>query len=164
MAIKILVTGGTIDKEYDPREQSFQLKKTNVGDMLEIGRYPGEVVVEELMLKDSRDMTDEDRVTVLFACENSNEDKIVITHGTDTMPDTAKLLGQKINDKTIVLTGAMEPASLDKTDALFNLGAAIVGVKSLEKGVYIVMNGRIFPWYNVQKNVDKVVFEEVSVQ
>lgn len=162
MVIRIIITGGTIDKEYNPKKQIFELKKTHIRKMLREGRFPESAVIDKLMLKDSRDLTNEDRLRILQECKKSKQSQIVITHGTDSMETTAKVLGKNIKNKTIVLTGAIEPVSLEKTDALFNLGGAIIAAKTLKKGVYIVINGKIFAWHNVRKNVQKSAFEIVK--
>ncbi len=158
MTIKIIITGGTIDKEYDPSNQEFELKKTHIKKMLKEGRFPGSAAIDKLMLKDSLDMTTEDRMKILLECKKAKESRIVITHGTDTMVETANILGKSIKNKTIVLTGAMQPAALEKTDALFNVGGAVIAAQLLSRGVYIVMNGKIFSWNNVKKDKKKSIF------
>lgn len=160
MNIRIIITGGTIDKIYDPKDQRFEFRKTHIKSMLKEGRYLENVVIDKLMLKDSLSMTDKDRLKILYECKRSMQSKIVITHGTDTMTKTAKVLGKNMKNKTVILTGAMEPASLDKTDALFNLGGAIIAVQQLKHGVYIVMNGRVFLWNNVKKDYKTSIFEK----
>ena len=114
------------------------------------------------MMKDSIYMTDRDREKILQSCKDCKEDKIIITHGTDTMVDTAKLLGIKIKNKTIVLTGALYPEIVRESDAVFNLGGAIAGVQALGKGVYIIIDGRVFTWNNVRKNKRKGIFEKLN--
>ena len=122
MNIKILVTGGTFDKEYNELNGSLFFKDSHVKEMFQLGRSLAEVDVRTLMMIDSLDMNDEDRESVLRNCQSCQQDKIVITHGTDNMEVTAKLLGENIQDKTIVLTGAMIPYTVFNSDALFNLG------------------------------------------
>ncbi len=162
MAIRIFVGGGTFDKEYDEIHERLYFKDTHLPEMLDLGRCKVSVAVTTLMLIDSLDMKDSDRQKILEACKNCKEDKVVITHGTGTMEDTAKLLGENINNKTIVLTGAMVPYRFGSSDGMFNLGSAIAFVQSLPKGVYIAMNGKYFRWDNVTKNTKTGLFEEVK--
>lgn len=150
--IKIFVTGGTFDKEYNELNGALYFKKTHLHEMLELGRSQLIVDIETLMMKDSLEMSDDDRNSIVQRCFESNEDKILITHGTDTMVKTAKLLAAKINSKTIVLTGAMIPYKFGSSDGLFNLGSALSFLQSLPHGIYIAMNGNIFSWDNVKKN------------
>ena len=150
--IKIFVTGGTFDKEYNELNGTLYFKKTHLHEMLELGRSQLKVDIETLMMKDSLEMSDDDRNSIVQKCFKSNEDKILITHGTDTMVKTAKLLAAKINSKTIVLTGAMIPYKFGSSDGLFNLGSALSFLQSLPHGIYIAMNGNIFSWDNVKKN------------
>lgn len=112
------------------------------------------------MLKDSLDMTANDREVILSACQASDESRIIISHGTDCMVETASLLGRELTDKTVVLVGAMIPYSINHSDALFNLGCAVTAVQLLTNGVYVVMNGEVFPWGNVQKNSAQGVFQQ----
>jgi len=150
--IKIFVTGGTFDKEYNELNGTLYFKKTHLHEMLELGRSQLKVDIETLMMQDSLEMSDDDRNSIVQRCFESNEDKILITHGTDTMIKTAKLLATKINSKTIVLTGAMIPYKFGSSDGLFNLGSALSFLQSLPHGIYIAMNGNIFSWDNVKKN------------
>jgi len=150
--IKIFVTGGTFDKEYNELNGALYFKETHLHEMLELGRSQIKVDIETLMMKDSLDMSDDDQNSIVQRCFESNEDKILITHGTDTMIKTAKLLAKKINSKTIVLTGAMIPYKFGSSDGLFNLGSALSFLQSLPHGIYIAMNGNIFSWDNVKKN------------
>mgnify|MGYP006232600889 FL=1 len=150
--IKIFVTGGTFDKEYNELNGALYFKKTHLHEMLELGRSQLKVDIETLMMQDSLEMSDDDRNSIVQRCFESNEDKILITHGTDTMIKTAKLLATKINSKTIVLTGAMIPYKFGSSDGLFNLGSALSFLQSLPHGIYIAMNGNIFSWDNVKKN------------
>ena len=163
MSIKILITGGTIDKQYTTMNNgTFVFEKSHVPRMLKQARCASDIAVETVMLKDSLYMTEEDRGKILERCEASEEDRIVITHGTDTMVETAKVLGKKLKGKTVVLLGALIPYTLiDLSDALFNLGSAIASVRLLPSGVYITMNGKIFTWDNVRKNKQLEEFEEL---
>jgi L-asparaginase len=160
MTIKIIVTGGTFDKEYKELTGELFFRNTHVPDMLELGRAKIDVKIRTLMLIDSLEMTGNHRKIILEKCQRSKEDKIIITHGTDTMAETAKFLGQYIKNKTIVLTGAMIPYTFGSSDGLFNLGSALSFVQSLPHGVYIAMNGEYFNWDNVRKNKETGVFEE----
>jgi L-asparaginase len=159
--IRIFVTGGTFDKDYDERDGSLYFKDTHLREMLELGRCRLQVEVRTLMMVDSLQMDDEDRQVVLQQCRKSQGDRIVVTHGTDTMEVTARLLGENIADKTVILTGAMIPFAFGSSDGLFNLGAAVAFAQSLPHGVYIAMNGRCFRWDNVRKNRDRGEFEEI---
>jgi L-asparaginase len=132
--------------------------------MLKLGRCRLKTTLRTVMMLDSLEMTDADRQIILENCRKSSEGKIVITHGTDTMVDTAKVLGENIKDKTIVLTGAMIPYAFGSSDGLFNLGSALSFVQALPPGVYIAMNGRYFTWDNVRKNRERGEFEEDSGQ
>lgn len=161
MPIKIIITGGTFDKKYDEITGKLYFKKTHVPEMLKLGRCRLDIQVHSVMMIDSLDMTEADRQLILANCKKSPEHKIVITHGTDTMVETAKILGESIKDKTIVLTGAMIPYAFGSSDGLFNLGSALSFVQALPHGVYIAMNGRYFTWDNVRKNREKGVFEEI---
>lgn len=161
MAIKIFVTGGTFDKEYNELNGTLFFKDTHLSEMLSLGRSRIDVSVSTLMMIDSLDMTDTHRETIARHCATTAEDKIVITHGTDTMVETAHYLAGKINHKTIVLTGAMVPYKFGSSDGLFNLGSALAFVQTLPNGVYISMNGRYFTWDNVRKNKGAGEFEEV---
>jgi len=162
MGIRILITGGTFDKEYNELTGELFFKDTHLSEMLILGRCRVKVDVRTLMMIDSLDMTDEDRVMIADHCNKSNEKKIIITHGTDTMADTAKFLAARIKDKTVVLTGAMIPYKFGSSDGLFNLGSAMAFVQSLQPGVYVAMNGKCFNWDNVRKNKKTGEFEEVD--
>lgn len=162
MPIKIFVTGGTFDKEYHELDGKLFFKKTHLAEMLSLGRSKVEVDVKTLMLIDSLDMTDEHRQEMLRQCRSAKADRIVITHGTDTMEVTARVLGKAVRNKTIVLTGAMVPYKFGSSDGLFNLGSALAFVQTLPRGVYIAMNGRCFKWDNVKKNRKTGVFEELT--
>ena len=161
MPIRILVTGGTFDKEYNELEGKLYFKETHVPEMLSLGRSKVEVDIRTLMLVDSLEMTDIDRETIMEQCRSCAEDRLVITHGTDTMEQTARVLGKGIQNKTIVLTGAMIPYKFGSSDGLFNLGSALAFVTALPPGVYIAMNGRYFAWDNVRKNRKTGEFEEI---
>ncbi|MFN8308957.1 MAG: asparaginase domain-containing protein [Chitinophagales bacterium] len=150
--VKILITGGTFDKEYDEINGRLFFKDTHLSELLKLGRCNLDVSLRTLMMVDSLDMTADDRNLILNMCRNCEEQRIVITHGTDTMEVTAKLLGEAALNKTIVLTGAMIPYKFGSSDGLFNLGTALAFVQSLPNGVYVAMNGRYFPWNNVRKN------------
>ena len=162
MSIKLYITGGTIDKEYSPINGELVFIKTHLLEMLEQAKNKVDIEPEVLMLKDSLDMSDNDRAIILKKCETAKEEKILITHGTDTIVETAQVLGKNILNKTIVLTGAMIPFSFGNSDALFNLGFAIGAVQFLPAGVFVAMNGKIFPWDNVRKNKDIGVFENIQ--
>jgi len=159
--IRVFVTGGTFDKEYDERTGTLFFKDTHLRDMLKLGRCLADVEVRTLMMIDSLDMDDDDRQVILSQCRKCPHGRIVVTHGTDTMEQTARLLGGEITDKTVVLTGAMIPYAFGSSDGLFNLGSALAFAQSLPAGVYIAMNGRCFTWDNVRKNRDAGVFEEL---
>lgn len=159
MKIKILIAGGTIDKVYNELTGELGFGSTHMVEMLNRGRSMVDMLSEVLFLKDSLEMTDADRALILDKCQLCDEQYVLITHGTDTMVDTAKLLGEKIKDKTVVLFGSMIPYSINNSDALFNLGVALSAVQNKENGVYIAMNGQVFDWDNVRKDVDKGLFE-----
>ncbi len=161
MAIRIFVTGGTFDKEYNELDGRLLFKDTHLPEMLALGRSKVEVSVKTLMMVDSLDMTDSERDRIVQTCSQAAEHRIVITHGTDTMEVTARALGRAIKGKTIVLTGAMVPYKFGSSDGLFNLGSALAFVQSLPPGVYIAMNGRCFSWDNVKKNRKTGRFEEL---
>ena len=160
--IRIIVTGGTFDKEYNDINGELYFKNSHVQNMLELGRSRLDLNIRTLMMIDSCDMTEEDRYIIAKNCEKSSEKKIIITHGTDTMVETAKILANSIKDKTIILTGAMIPYTFGSSDGLFNLGSAIAFVQILPVGVYIAMNGKFFNWDNVLKNKKIGEFEEID--
>jgi len=162
MTVKILVTGGTFDKEYMELTGELIFKNTHVHEMLKLARCRIDIKIRSLMMIDSLEMTDYHRNIILEKCKNSKEDKIIITHGTDTMAQTAKYLGDHIENKTIVLTGALIPYAFGSSDGLFNLGSALAFVQSLPQGVYVAMNGRYFPHDNVRKNKVTGEFEEIQ--
>jgi L-asparaginase len=161
MNIELIVTGGTFDKEYNELNGELFFRKTHLKEMLGRGRCRVEVKVKTLMMIDSLRMTLAHRRKVLAACLASRGDRIVVTHGTDTMPETARLLGPVIKNKTVVLTGAMIPYKFGSSDGMFNLGSALSFAQVLAPGVYIAMNGRCFHWDNVRKNRAKGEFEEI---
>ena len=159
--IRILVTGGTFDKEYNEQSGQLYFKDTHLPEMLRLGRCRGEVNIETVMMLDSLDMSEADRVLVANTCRQALENHIVVTHGTDTMTDTAATIARAISDKTIVLTGAMVPYAFGSSDGLFNLGSALSFVQLLPRGVYIAMNGKCFPWDRCRKNRERGEFEEI---
>ncbi len=161
-AVRILITGGTFDKEYNELDGSLFFQDTHLPEMLRLGRCHVDVEVRTLMMVDSLDMTEDDRRLIAEHCASAPESRIVITHGTDTMVETAAILAGRAGNKTIVLTGAMVPYKFGSSDGLFNLGSAIAFVQTLPAGVYIAMNGRCFAWNNVRKNRDKGVFEPLG--
>jgi L-asparaginase len=161
MSIRIFVTGGTFDKEYNELDGKLYFQDTHLHEMLTLGRCKVDVDVRTLMMIDSLEMTDEDRKIILEHCLKAKEDRILITHGTDTMEVTARLLGEKIREKTVVITGAMVPYKFGSSDGMFNLGSALAFVQTLPHGVYIAMNGRCFHWDNVRKNKKTGEFEQV---
>ena len=150
--VQIFITGGTFDKEYDELSGKLFFKETHMNEMLRLGRNTGELQVDTLMMIDSLEMDAQHRNEVLSACSNCKANRILITHGTDTMEDTARFLGERVSDKTIVLTGAMVPYTFGSSDGLFNLGSALASVQTLAPGVCIAMNGHYFTWDNVTKN------------
>jgi len=162
MAIRVLVTGGTFDKEYNELAGALYFKDTHLPEMLDLGRCKLNVEMRTLMMVDSLEMTDADRAIILEQCKRAREERIVVTHGTDTMEVTAQVLGRHIRDKTVVLTGAMIPYKFGSSDGLFNLGSALAFVQTLPHGVYIAMNGKYFSWDNVRKNRKTGVFEEMA--
>ena len=159
MAIMIFVTGGTFDKEYNELNGKLFFKDTHVHEMLTLGRCHLDTEVRTLMLVDSLEMTDDDRQIVLEHCRKAREDRIIVTHGTDTMEVTARVLGSAGLPKTIVITGAMVPYKFGSSDGLFNLGSALALAQVLPAGIYIAMNGRFFTWDAVTKNRRRGVFE-----
>src|ERR1700730_6821536 len=162
MEILILVTGGTFDKEYNELTGELFFKDTHEGQSLNLGRSLVTTTTLTLMMKDSLHMTDEDRSVIAGKCKAVKQDLIIITHGTDTMVETADFLAKEIKGKTIVLTGAMIPYKFGSSDGLFNLGSALAFVQTLDKGVYVAMNGRYFHAGNVRKNKKNGVFEELK--
>ncbi|MFM2284493.1 MAG: hypothetical protein RL222_1997 [Bacteroidota bacterium] len=162
MQIRLFVTGGTFDKEYNELNGKLFFEDTHIPEMLDLGRCKLDVNMRTLMMIDSLEMTADDRAIIVHNCLQCEEDKIVITHGTDTMVETAAMLAAAITDKTIVLTGAMIPYKFGSSDGLFNLGAALAFVQTLPNGVFIAMNGHYFPWNNVRKNKELGLFEPLK--
>lgn len=162
MAIRIFITGGTFDKEYNELNGQLYFKDTHMQELLEKGRCRVDVEIRTLMMIDSLEMTDEDRELIVHQCRECDEDRIIITHGTDTMSDTARILSEQVTNKTIVLTGAMIPIKFGSSDGLFNLGSALAFVQTLQPGTYVAMNGRYFHANNVRKNKETGVFEELA--
>jgi L-asparaginase len=162
MTIRILITGGTFDKEYNELNGQLFFQDTHLPEMLNLGRCRVPVEVRTLMMIDSLEMTDADRVIIADQCLRAEENKILITHGTDTMAETARFLASRVTNKTIVLTGAMIPYKFGSSDGLFNLGSGLAFVQTLAPGVYVAMNGRVFNWDNVRKNKKSGEFEELQ--
>ena len=160
MSIRIFITGGTFDKEYNELNGQLFFKDTHIPELLNLGRNRVAVNVRTLMMIDSLEMKDTDRNLIAENCIKADEEKIIITHGTDTITETAILLAEKVKNKTIVLTGAMIPYKFGSSDGLFNMGSALAFVQTLPQGVYIAMNGRFFHWDNVNKNKKTGMFEE----
>jgi L-asparaginase len=154
--IRIVVTGGTFDKEYDELNGTLFFKDTHVPEMLRLGRCLVDVTVQTLMMIDSLDMRDADRLRIVEQCRTAPESRLLVTHGTDTMVATARALAADhdagLATKTIVLTGAMVPYAFGSSDGLFNLGSALSFVQTLPPGVYVAMNGRCFAWDEVEKD------------
>jgi L-asparaginase len=162
MSIRVFVTGGTFDKKYDELRATLDFQDTHVPEMLRLGRCELDVSIRTLMMVDSLDMSESDRESIVDNCRRADETQIVVTHGTDTMVETARAIADKVKDKTIVLTGAMVPYAFGSSDGLFNLGSALSFVQVLPPGVYIAMNGRYFSWDNVRKNRDVGAFETLD--
>ncbi len=162
MSIRIFVTGGTFDKEYNELTGELFFKDTHVHEMLRLGRCRCELDITTLLMIDSLDMNDVQRDMIAESCNKVSEDQILITHGTDTMPETAVVLAEKVKNKTVVLTGAMVPYKFGSSDGLFNLGSALAFVQSLPHGVYVAMNGKIFKAGNVRKNKALGEFEAIN--
>jgi len=158
--IRIFVTGGTFDKTYDEIRGQLAFKDTHLREMLKLGRSRVEVTIRTLLMIDSLDMTEADRELVVRTCAQCPESRIVITHGTDTMVETAAAIAAGVPGKTVVLTGAMIPYAFGSSDGLFNLGSALSFVQVLPPGVYLAMNGQHFAWDRVRKNRETGVFEE----
>lgn len=159
MTLRIIASGGTFDKTYHPQSGALTFAQSYLPEVLARSRMTGQVSLQELPLLDSLDMQDEDRQRILHACQQAPEKQIVIVHGTDTMQDTAAVLGQARLDKAIVLTGAMVPYTIAGSDALFNFGFACGVASLLPAGVYVAMNGQVFDWHTVSKNRQAGIFE-----
>lgn len=162
MPIRLFVTGGTFDKEYNELNGQLYFKDTHLLEMLKLGRSKVDVHLRTLMMVDSLEMTEADRKIILENCNKTPESKIVITHGTDTMVDTARVLAGGVGNKTVILTGAMIPYRFGSSDGLFNLGSALAFAQCLPHGVYIAMNGRCFHWDDVKKNKKTGEFEQIG--
>jgi L-asparaginase len=161
MSIRILVTGGTFDKEYDELTGNLFFRGTHLPQLLEVARSRLDCRISTLMLKDSLDLSDDDRQLIARGCQDAEETRLVITHGTDTMTTTAQLLAKVVPQKTIVLTGAMIPCAFGDSDGLFNLGSALALAQVLPAGIYITMNGQVFAWDKVRKNRELGRFEAI---
>jgi L-asparaginase len=161
-SIRIIVTGGTFDKEYDELTGRLFFRDTHLPEMLRAGRCRAPVSIETLLMIDSLDMSDQDRDQVVERCRACPEDRLVVTHGTDTMAVTARAIQRAALDKTVVLTGAMIPYAFGSSDGLFNLGSALSFVQVLGRGVYVAMNGRCFAADRVRKDRENGVFEEAE--
>jgi L-asparaginase len=162
--IRIFITGGTFDKEYNELTGSLEFEDTHLPEMLRLGRCRIDVSIRTLMMIDSLDMTDADRALIVEQCRQASESRLVVTHGTDTMVETATALANALppaTGKTIVLTGAMIPYAFGSSDGLFNLGSALSFAQALPAGVYLAMNGRYFEWNRVRKNRETGFFEAV---
>jgi L-asparaginase len=159
MKIVVFATGGTFDKEYNELTGKLYFKQTHISEMLALGRSRIPVRIQALMMKDSLDMTPADRETIASACAQAREQRIVITHGTDTLEQTACYLAKNVSGKTVVVTGAMVPYKFGSSDGLFNLGSALAFAQVLPSGIYVAMNGRYFAWDSVVKNRAIGVFE-----
>jgi len=164
-AVRLFVTGGTFDKAYNELDGTLFFEDTHLPEMLRLGRCRLDVSIQTLMMIDSLDMTGADRGRIVEACREAGEARLVITHGTDTMVETARALAEALPHalaKTVVLTGAMVPYAFGSSDGLFNLGSALSFAQVLPAGVYIAMNGRQFSWDRVRKNPDTGVFENLE--
>ncbi len=159
--IRVFTTGGTFDKEYNELTGELFFQRSHLLDMLRLGRCHLDVAVESLMMVDSLEMSDRDRELIAKRCQEAEEERIVITHGTDTMERTAAVLGPRFGRKTIMLTGAMVPYTFGSSDGLFNLGTALAFAQTLAPGVYVAMNGRFFRWDEVRKNRELGIFESL---
>ena len=162
MKVRLLITGGTIDKVYNQSNGELEFDETHFPEMVKRSRVEVDLTLEEIMLLDSLDMVDKERDIIVNSCMSCEEDFILITHGTDTMCDTARLIGESDIDKTIVLFGAMVPYAVSNSDALFNFGCALGSLQLLESGVYVAMNGRVLPWDDVKKNRALGVFQYIE--
>jgi len=162
MKIRLFITGGTIDKVYNQSNGELEFDETHFPEILTRARIEVDLLIEEVLLIDSLDMVDADRELILEKCVKCDERFILITHGTDTMCETARLLGVNSIDKTIVLFGSMVPYAISDSDAFFNFGCALGSLQLLKAGVYIAMNGRILPWNDVEKNRSLGIFQTRS--
>lgn len=162
MTVRVFVTGGTFDKEYEELTGTLSFRRTHVPEMLKLGRNRVGARVTTLMMKDSLFMTAADRRRILAACRRAKETRVVVTHGTDTMAETAAVLGRGLTGKTVVLTGAMRPYRFGSSDGMFNLGSALSFAQVLPPGVYVAMNGRFLPWDDVRKDRRRGVFSRLK--
>ena len=162
MKIRVFVTGGTFDKEYNELSGSLFFKDTHLSEMLKLGRCRLDLEIRTLMMIDSLEMTDADRMIIAENCRAVPENRIVVTHGTDTMVETARFLAERVRGKTVVLTGAMVPYKFGSSDGMFNLGSSLAFVQTLPPGIYVSMNGKRFPWDRVKK--DKRIGEFVDTR
>ena len=161
MTIRVFVTGGTFDKEYDEIRGQLYFQDTHLPELLRQGRCALDLEIRTIMMVDSLDMSDADRELIAQNCARCPERRIVVTHGTDTMVETARVLARDVPDKTIVMTGAMVPIAFGSSDGLFNLGSALSFAQVLPPGVYIAMNGRWFAWDDARKNRETGRFESL---
>jgi L-asparaginase len=159
--IRVFITGGTFDKEYNELTGELKFRESHLAEMLRLGRSRLHLEIRTLMMIDSLQMAGDDRRIIADHCRNAPESRILITHGTDTMVETARVLAAAVHGKTIVLTGAMVPYSFGSSDGMFNLGSALAFVQTLPPGVYIAMNGRYLPSDRVRKNLETGCFEEI---
>ena len=159
MSIRLYITGGTIDKVYNQTNGELEFNQTHFPEMLSRARIEVEIKTEILLFKDSLDMDDDDRELILKSCVECEEERILITHGTDTMCETAKLLGANLKNKIVVLFGSMIPYTVSNSDAFFNLGCALGSLNLLGAGVYVAMNGRTLLWNDVVKNRSLGIFQ-----
>ncbi len=162
MSIRLYITGGTIDKVYNQTNGELEFNQTHFPEMLSRARIEVEIKTEILLFKDSLDMDDNDRKLILKSCVECEEERILITHGTDTMCETAKLLGSNLKNKIVVLFGSMVPYTINNSDSFFNLGCALGSLNLLDPGVYIAMNGRTLPWNDVVKNRSLGIFQNTN--
>ena len=156
------MTGGTFDKTYDEITGRLSFGETHLPEMLRLGRCRVEVTIRTLMMVDSLEMTDADRERIVRGCAECPEHRIVVTHGTDTMVETAAAIARGVTGKTVVLAGAMIPYAFGSSDGLFNLGSALSFAQVLPPGVYVAMNGRHFAWNRVRKNRETGIFQEID--
>ena len=163
--IRLIIAGGTIDKQFNQVTGDLAFGDTHLNEMIKQARYEGDLTIEHILMKDSLDMTQDDRDKLAEACLDASEKRLVVTHGLDTMIESARTIALALVSapKTVVLTGAMVPYSLGmSSDALFNLGTALAFAQSLPAGVYIAMNGRYFPSDQVQRDTEKGTFQTPS--
>lgn len=160
MKLRLYVTGGTFDKEYDEINGRLFFKDSHVREMLRLARCTLDIDIRTLMMINSTEMTETDRETILKQCREGSDERIVVTHGTDTMEVTARFLGERLEGRTVVLTGALVPYTFGSSNGLFNLGTALAWGQTLPHGVYVAMNGRCFTWDNVRKDRSTGHFRE----